>query len=294
MSQSVDSSASDGFAVSPAPGITFRIAVPESNDPNVLAIRRGVYPPPLQGLFAALTTTTPGRARVLDLGGYLGGFGMAAAAAGYEVAIVEANPENAKWIRRSIALNRFAHAVQLIETAVGEQEGWVQFHAEGPYGHVQQGASGGLRVRQTTLPLLMQEIGWDAPAFIKMDVEGSEGGVLRGARGWFSQDRRPTILYEANGHTLHWFGDSPAALRALLASAGYQQYEVEADGSIRVPTAFEPRVVVDYLASATPLPALPRRSTWKVVRRTAAALKRNSRPARVHVLRALLGLVKRA
>lgn len=284
----------DGYVVSPAPGVTFRISVPESNDPNVLSIRHGSYPPALQPLFTALTATTPTPARVLDLGGYLGAFGMAAAAAGYDVAIVEANPENATWIRQSVALNQFAHEVKLIEVAVGETEGWVEFHAQGPYGHVQQkGQSGGIRVKQTTLPLLMRELGWDAPAFIKMDVEGSEGGVLRGARSWFAEGHRPTFLYEANGHTLHWFGDSPAVLRSTLKAFGYQQYEVEADGSIRVPTTFEPRVVVDYLASMTPLPALPRRSAWKVLRRTAAALKRKSRPSRVHVVRELLGVMKR-
>jgi FkbM family methyltransferase len=279
----------DGYVVSPAPGVTFRISVPESNDPNVLAIRDGSYPPPLQGLFMALTATTPKPARVLDLGGYLGAFGMAAAAAGYEVAIVEANPENASWIRRSIGQNRFPYQVQLVETAVGEREGWVEFHAEGPYGHVQQtGRPGSVRVKQITLPMLMHQLGWDSPAFIKMDVEGSEGGVLRGAAQWFAKGHRPVLLYEANGHTLSWFGDSQQGLRRFLVERGYYEYEVEDDGQLREPTRFEPRVVVDYLVSARPLsPVAPQRTRWQLLRRTAAALRRNSRPARRHVFRAL-------
>jgi FkbM family methyltransferase len=279
----------DGYVVSPAPEVAFRIAVPESTDPNVKAIRDGTYPPPLQGLFTALTATTPKPARVLDLGGYLGAFGMAAAAAGYEVAIVEANPENASWIRRSIALNRFTHPVKLVETAVGEREGWVEFHAEGPYGHVQQnGSSGGVRVKQVTLPALMHQLGWESPAFIKMDVEGSEGGVLRGAAQWFAKGHRPVLLYEANGHTLSWFGDSQQGLRRFLVERGYYEYEVENDGQLREPTRFEPRVVVDYLVSARPLsPVAPRRTGWQLLRRTAGALRRNSRPARRHVFRAL-------
>ena len=283
----------DVFTVSAAPGVTFWIAVPDTDDPNVQMIRNGKYPPSLQGLFTALTTTLSAPARVLDLGGYLGGFGLAAAAAGYEVAIVEANPRNAEWIRRSLALNRFAYPVQVIETAVGEVERWVEFHAEGPYGHVQQEHSeANIRVKQITLPALMQTIGWEAPSFVKMDVEGSEGGVLRGARSWFALGHRPTFLYEANGHTLHWFGDSQVKLRTMLASLGYHQYEVEPDGSIRVPTRLEPRVVVDYLASAQPLSALPHRSAWKVLRRTAAALRRRSRPSRMHVLRMVVGVMK--
>lgn len=289
MSTSAASTDRDVFTVSPESGVTFQIAVPGSSDPNVMAIRSGVYPPPLQGLFAALKATTVMPARVLDLGGYLGAFGMAAAAAGFEVAIVEANPENAAWIRRSLALNRFTSPVQLVETAVGETEGRVEFHAEGPYGHVQQGGhvDGNVSVRQVTLSMLMQELGWDSPAFIKMDVEGSEGGVLRGARAWFAQGYRPVFLYEANGHTLRWFGDSQAKLRAMLTSLGYHQYEVEPDGALREPTRLEPRVVVDYLASSTPRQALPAHSTWKILRRTAGALCRDSRPARVHAFRML-------
>jgi FkbM family methyltransferase len=282
----------DGFTVCPAGGQPFLLALPDSGEPNVRTIRSGTYPPSLQKLFTALASTTPAPARVLDLGGYMGAFGLAAAAAGYEVAIIEANPDNARWIRKSISLNRFPHPVKLVETAVGQTEGWVGFHAEGPYGHVQQDdLESGIRVRQTTLPLLMGEIDWDSPDFIKMDVEGSECGVLRGALDWFAQGHRPTFLYEANGHTLHWFGDSPAVLRSILRAAGYHQYEVEPDGKARTPTAFEPRVVVDYIASAKPLPSLPRSPAWKVARRTLVALRRNSQPGRLHVLRVLRGLL---
>lgn len=220
----------------------------------------------------------------------MGGFGLAAAAAGHEVAIVEANSDNAGWIRRSIEENSFSRSVTLIESAVGERDRRVSFHPNGPWGHVELNAdpSGTADIRMMTLPTLLASVGWDSPDFIKMDVEGSEGGVLRGAAAWFAAGHRPTIVYEANGHTLNWFGDRPVTLQRLLAARGYYQYELEGDGALRVPSRFEPRVVVDYVASATSLSGvLPARSPWKVMRRTAAALRRNSKPARLHVLRAV-------
>ena len=282
----------EGYLVSPAPGLELRLCVPDSTEPNVLAIRGGEYPVPLRGLFAALREATPLPAKVLDLGGYLGGFGLAAAAAGYEVVIVEANPDNASCIRESVSLNQFPHGVTLVETAVGATDGWTNFHAEGPYGYIEREGGGPAtrRVRQVTLPTLLRQVSWQSPDFIKMDIEGSEGAVLRGAASWFAEGHRPVLLYEANGHTLSWFGDSPLVLRGILTDLGYRQYEVEDDGRLRVPTRFEPRVVMDYLASVRPLaPVLPRRSAWKLLRRTAAALRRDSRPARLHVWRALWG-----
>ena len=276
--------------VSPAADLTFRMCLPDSDEPNVRALRTGQYPQTLGALFSLLRTLMPAPAKVLDLGGYLGGFGLAAAAAGHEVTIVEANSDNAQWIRSSIEQNTFPRRVTLVEGAVGETDGPVNFLPNGPWGHVQRNetSTNVACVSMMTLPTLLASLGWTTPDFIKMDVEGSEGGVLRGADAWFASGHRPVILYEANGHTLQWFGDSPLTLRQFLAARGYYQYELQEDGLLRVPSAFEPRVLVDYLASPVPLPgALPARSAWKVLRRTAAALRRNSWPARRHVVRAL-------
>jgi FkbM family methyltransferase len=283
----------DGYLVAPLQGVSLRLCVPETDEPSVRAIRSGQYPPALQGLLAVLRSSVDPPARVLDLGGYVGAFGLAAAAAGYSVVIVEANADNVAWIDRSIDANQLASRVRVLQTAVGEVNGYATFHAEGPYGHVQPDASEGTRVRQMTLPAVIAAVDWESVDFIKMDVEGSEGRVFRGAGEWLASGHRPVVLYEANGHTLRWFGDSPLGLRRFLAKHGYIQYEVQDDGRLRQPSHFEPRVVMDYLASTRPLsPVLPSRTPWQVARRTAAALARQSRPARVHVWRALVDAVR--
>ena len=265
------------YQVSLGPEVLFESQSPRNTPKRTRPQCDKVNTPLLCSRFSRRSRTRPREARKSSiLGGYLGGFGLAAAALGYEVVIVEANPQNARAIRASIAGNSFAHAVGLVEAAAGPSDGEVNFVANGPWGHVAATGSnpaGTCAVRQLSLVGVIRETGWVAPDFIKMDVEGSEARVLRGARSWFLEGHKPTLLYEANGHTLAWFGDSPAMLRHLVGSFGYHQYEVEQTGGLRIPSSFEPWCIVDYVASAKPLfPVQPARSAWQVLRRTAAAL----------------------
>jgi FkbM family methyltransferase len=54
------------------------------------------------------------------------------------------------------------------------------------------------------------------PTFLKIDVEGSEVRVLRGARGLLSGVQRPALLFEFNPLTLGEVGASPAEIAGLL------------------------------------------------------------------------------
>lgn len=64
-----------------------------------------------------------------------------------------------------------------------------------------------------------------APNLIKIDVEGSEVKVLRGARHLLQGASRPSILFEYNPHTLARLGEAPSSFRELLA--GYRLYYVD-------------------------------------------------------------------
>ncbi len=281
----------DSFLISPRPELTFRMHVPDTNEEAARTLRRGEYPFSLRGLFTALETVVKPPATVLDLGGYLGGFGLAAAAAGYEVAILEASPSNASFIRASAAANSFSFPVKVLEAAIGATEGTVNFCAKGPHGHVQSDKSSDtatVTVREFTLPGVLAEIGWVAPALIKMDVEGCEANVLRGAMSWFAEGHRPLILFEANGHTLSWFGDSPASLRSITSQLRYFEYEVNDEGGLQTPSRFEPRCVMDYLVSPTPFRGvLPARSWIRILRRTVTALRSPSPEARRYTRRSV-------
>jgi hypothetical protein len=74
-------------------------------------------------------------------------------------------------------------------------------------------------VEETTLDDFVRQ-GGRPPTFIKVDVEGSEGSVLRGARAVLSE-HRPVLLIEL--HT----PEQDVMVGALLKDAGYTARRVE-------------------------------------------------------------------
>ena len=71
-----------------------------------------------------------------------------------------------------------------------------------------------------TLDALAQLVGHDCVDLLKIDVEGMELGVLRGASNLLDAGRIGTIVLEADGHDLR-YGSSNAELVAFLASKNY-------------------------------------------------------------------------
>ena len=63
------------------------------------------------------------------------------------------------------------------------------------------------------------------PALVKIDVEGSEPAVLRGAHSLLSRPDRPALHFEYNPITLAESGESLEALPELLA--GYKLHYVD-------------------------------------------------------------------
>jgi FkbM family methyltransferase len=67
-----------------------------------------------------------------------------------------------------------------------------------------------------------------APALIKIDVEGAEEQVIRGAMQTLSR-HRPTVVLEHNASARH-FGTSPATVHALLTEAGLRIFDIDGNG----------------------------------------------------------------
>src|SRR5690606_18984189 len=66
----------------------------------------------------------------------------------------------------------------------------------------------------------------------------------------------PPILVESNGHTLHFFDETPQTLLRQLEAVGYHSYLILGDQRlVPVTSGFcQPEVCVDYLAIKQPLP----------------------------------------
>ncbi len=224
-----------------------------SADPITGAIARAETPlfRPLVDLMLQLTQ--PGEL-VVDLGAHIGTFALSAAGAGRRVAAFEASAANSALLRASVAANRFWN-LQVVTAAVGDTAGTVEFWSRGPWGHV---ATAGDDVVSETVPAVtvdavLHELGVGRPRFVKMDVEGCEVATIRGMRPLLEPDDAPTLLYEANGHTLALFGETPESLTAALDELGYTSYYVDyvVDPPLLIrvqPGVMQPETLVDCLA----------------------------------------------
>jgi FkbM family methyltransferase len=203
----------------------------------------------LVSVMFALTTRG---SRVLDLGGFVGEFALAAAARGCEVVSVEANPDQAQMLATSAELNGFA-GLRVLHAAVGDRTGSVSFESRGPYGQVAHGDdstdSGYERVTQLTVDSLVAALGWDQVDFVKIDIEGSEAAALEGASRMLSAANAPTLLIECNTFVLRGLSPDPAALLRQVEAFGYTLYRVTPAGIWPWDACqFQPEVVCDYLA----------------------------------------------
>ena len=143
---------------------------------------------------------------------------------GVRITAVEPFPPVREDLEANVALNDLE--ISVVGSAVSDVAGEATFEVLGrdvlnrlaPDGG---GGAGGITVPVTTLDEL---VGSDTPALIKIDVEGSELLVMKGAHRLLSnQAAAPVLVFEHAGHGAH-FGISPAEVRAYLNELGYRIY----------------------------------------------------------------------
>jgi FkbM family methyltransferase len=170
---------------------------------------------------------TPG-ATVLDIGANLGGYTVLLAQwtgpAG-RVHAFEPAPGARKGLMRHLALNGIADHVVVHPEALSAGAGRARFRAVGIQGDnrlVSDGTADGIDVNTTSIDdfCLAHAV---RPGFIKLDVEGAELDVLRGARATIaSAGDRLELYVEMHPHLWAAFGYSRAELEAELARQGLQ------------------------------------------------------------------------
>jgi FkbM family methyltransferase len=198
-------------------------------------------------------------------------FSLAAAAVGCRVAAVEASPRNAQLLSESVRRNGFER-VQVVQAAVSDRAGAVEFNACGPFGHVVVPGMkvSGTKVRAATVEEILGELGLSRVDFIKMDIEGSELAALRGMSRLLAGRAAPPILYESNRYTLSFYGHTPQQLKQALEDLGYRNYQILPSRLVpAAPDDCQAEVVVDYLATKRQPPLLegwkfePRPTVWR-------------------------------
>ena len=278
--------------------LRFSVVVDKNEaDPLTQMFLRGEYP--FSEIYELLTQIVSPPARVLDLGGHIGAFSLAAAAAGYEVVTVEASPRNAALLQASVEANHWEN-IRIINAGISDAPGTLTFVMDGPYGHVatveeKKGQSNRqVSVPAITVDQLIAELGWTTPHFIKMDIEGSEVAALKGMKDLLAEDLVPPIYYESNGHTLNLYDKTPQDLKAAVEAYGYKNYLVLPNEFRLVhATDVQGTTVVDNLAVKTVLPSIAAQvnntpfTSDELAAQLLQCLRDNSVPLQMYALRTL-------
>jgi FkbM family methyltransferase len=156
-----------------------------THSPNVLSLTQEVYEIKyiLPGLIDMDTV-------FVDVGAYIGLYTVYACKRVRKVLAVEPNPMALMYLKTNVTLNN-CHNTIVVPKAISNKKGLVELRIPKPAkrGHVPGKASivwsfeKALRinVEADTLDNIIDEVGLDTVDFIKIDVEGAEGLVVRGA-----------------------------------------------------------------------------------------------------------------
>lgn len=187
---------------------------------KILRILGGTYEPEQTRLFREHITAG---ATVLDVGAHVGYYTvLSAVLAGPRGRVVafEPNPSNHSFLERHVALNRLNN-VTVENVAVADTNGTASFAFGTGSGTGRLQSGGDLEVRTIRLDDFCRERGVQ-PGFIKIDVEGAELDVLRGAAETVAA-HHPVIFLSTHGPRIHadclaWLRERQYALAPVSGS----------------------------------------------------------------------------
>jgi len=175
---------------------------------------------------------------VFDVGANTGVYTMAALAVAPAACVHAFEPvaHIARALATNVASNGLLGQVSINECAVSDEIGTVALHIpDETWGNATMSAAGfrGLRghvehVQAVTLDTYAVERGIDRIDLLKIDVEGHEDAVLRGARCILAE-HRPAVLCECLPEL------DAVAVNRLLTELGYTTYHLQAGGPALVP-----------------------------------------------------------
>jgi FkbM family methyltransferase len=161
---------------------------------------------------------------VIDVGANIGMITVPLALAAHEGGLVvafEPLPDNVRRLRANLERNTLSN-VRVVEAAAGPMDGVATLHTarDAAFGSldrvVKYRAASDIEVSLRSVDSVWRELGEPRVSLVKIDVEGTELDVLRGASALLKRDR-PALLVEADP------GERAAAVRQWLAGIGYRE-----------------------------------------------------------------------
>jgi FkbM family methyltransferase len=159
----------------------------------------------------------------VDVGANIGLYTLPAAAKKARVVAVEPSAKNRSRLEENLAVNGLT-SVKIEACALGETVGEMAFCDADALAHVEL-AGNGPRVPVRTLDSILPE---GEISLLKVDVEGFELSVFKGAERAMRAGYLPVILFEMN-HSYERYGVTEAEIFGFLRSHGYQIARYEHD-----------------------------------------------------------------
>jgi FkbM family methyltransferase len=181
----------------------------------------GDYEPEIAALFRRFVTSA---SVVFDVGANAGYFSLLSGELGASVHAFEPNPSVRALLRRSVALG--SGDITVVPAACSDREGTTALYLSDPgnTGMSSVAAQSGrsVEVGLVTLDRYAHRAGV-RPHLLKIDVEGHEREVLKGA-GTLLEAARPIVIAETGG----------AGTIDFMTDLGYMPYRIRRDGSMPV------------------------------------------------------------
>lgn len=169
---------------------------------------------------------TPGDV-VWDVGAAFGLFSVHSAEFCNQVVAFEPDPSHYQRLVGNIELNRQGSKVSIQQLALCDSQGELSLSTSGLSGvsptlGVNDKHSSKVSVKTETVDRMVKS-GVVKPTVMKIDVEGAEAQVLRGAAELLSSEEKPRLLFiEVHPEFLGSFGDSAEDLEHMLIATGYR------------------------------------------------------------------------
>lgn len=158
----------------------------------------------------------------------------------------EPSPNTAPWLRRTINESGLGKRWQLVEKAVGDDQGTADFSLSAPTEGLYDGLRHTGRTREaqivrvpvTTLDLEWKRLSHPAVSVVKIDVEGAELNVLRGAEELLAQ-ARPFVLLEWCRLNFCVYNIAPDAILRFANEHEYSLYSLPEIIRVATPSEVE-------------------------------------------------------
>lgn len=161
----------------------------------------------------------------IDVGAHIGKYTIPIAKKGANVIAVEPDPENFRYLRYNVVLNRVSERVKLVNCACFNKSCFLKLYVEAN-SDVRSVFGNGryVLVRAERLDDIVRRTNFE-PDFIKIDVEGAEREVLEGAKNTLKK-HHPQLVVEVSDRT------SDCVIR-YLKRLGYKCRILERIGPVR-------------------------------------------------------------